>query len=63
VRLGVTTATSKEIAMNALHQHLAHQEIDRRLRDADHYRRLRWGRPEHRRERRQPTWQGCTEQR
>lgn len=30
--------------MNMLDHHLAHHEIARRLRDADHHRRIRWGR-------------------
>ncbi len=30
--------------MNMLDRQLAHHEIDRRLRDADHRRRIRWGR-------------------
>jgi hypothetical protein len=30
--------------MNMLDRQLAAHEIDRRLRDADHHRRIRWGR-------------------
>ena len=40
--------------MNTLHQHLARHEMDRRLREADHYRRLRWGRPTANSDSRQP---------
>ena len=29
--------------MNVLDPHLAHHEIERRLRDAGHYRRISWG--------------------
>ena len=30
--------------MNVLSYEIAAYEVDRRLRDADHYRRVRWGR-------------------
>ena len=44
---GLTTATTSQQprrdAMNVLDPHLAHHEIDRRLRDAGHYRRISWG--------------------
>jgi hypothetical protein len=45
---GITSATTSQQprrdAMNVLDPHLAHHEIDRRLRDAGHYRRISWGR-------------------
>jgi hypothetical protein len=36
--------TAKEPVMITLDTRLAHFEIDRRLRAADHHRRIRWGR-------------------